>query len=194
MMDKEEKSMEQRAWSKDEEEKSMDKRALNERPRRRSPLIRSEKGLALVTVLVLSLICLSVISTLLYMVIQGTRVSGFYKRYETAGEMVVLPLLNLPDSCDCGNPEDPTDNLYGGAVSCLCDKLCDETFIYPGPVLNWTNCAVNDTALDPTNNPDIQFDLAGFNTTYRVSVKIVDTIRGNSDLSGEELGGNQPLV
>jgi hypothetical protein len=208
MMDKEEKSMEQRAWSKDEEEKSMDKRALNERPRRRSPLIRSEKGLALVTVLVLSLICLSVISTLLYMVIQGTRVSGFYKRYETAresalggaeigadliserGEMVVLPLLNLPDFCDCGNPEDPTDNLYGGAVSCLCDKLCDETFIYPGPVLNWTNCAVNDTALDPTNNPDIQFDLAGFNTTYRVSVKIVDTIRGNSDLSGEELGGS----
>jgi hypothetical protein len=204
-MDKQAGSSDQRAWSKDEEEQSMEQRALIGRPRRRSPLIRSEKGLALVTVLVLSLICLSVISTLLYMVIQGTRFSGFYKRYETAREAALggaelgadlildrgalsVPGLALTStsgsftSCDCGDPDDPNDNLdnFGAGVrTCLCDKLCDAT-------ADWPACSFT---LNPTDTPDLWFDLTGINTTYRVSVKIVDTIRGNSDLSGEELGG-----
>ena len=184
---------------------SRGKRALNERPRERSPLIRAEKGLALVTVLVLSLICLSVISALLYMVTQGTRFSGFYKRYETAREAALggaelgtdlildrgalsIPGLAMASSsgsftsCDCGDPDDPNDNRdnFGAGVrTCMCDKLCDATADWPG-------CSMT---LDPTDTPDLWFDLTGINTTYRVSVKIVDTIRGNSDLSGEELGG-----
>jgi hypothetical protein len=190
----------------DKKAKSREQRALNERPRRRSPLIRSEKGLALVTVLVLSLICLSVISALLYMVIQGTRFSGFYKRYETAREAALggaelgadLVLdrgaLSVPGLaitaptgsftvCDCGDPDDPNDNLdnFGAGVrTCLCDKLCDATTDWP------VGCSMT---LSPTDTPDLWFDLTGINTTYRVSVKIVDTIRGNSDLSGEDLGG-----
>lgn len=170
-------------------------------------ILSSEKGLALVTVLVLSLICLSIISTLLYMVIQGTKFTGYYKRYETAreaalggaeigsdlimqrGELIIPGLVNMPNFCDCGDPDNPNDNLYSGVPSCLCDKLCDTAIIYPGPTLNWVNCAAADIELDPTNNPDIQFSLQGINTMYQVSAKIVDTIRGNSDLSGEELGG-----
>jgi hypothetical protein len=190
----------------DKKAKSREQRALNERPQRRSPLIRSEKGLALVTVLVLSLICLSVISALLYMVIQGTRFSGFYKRYETAREAALggaelgadlvldrgalsVPGLAITSTsgsftvCDCGDPDDPNDNLdnFGAGVrTCLCDKLCDATADWPG-------CSMT---LNPTDIPDLWFDLTGINTTYRVSVKIVDTIRGNSDLSGEDLGGS----
>jgi hypothetical protein len=190
----------------DKKAKSREQRALNERPQRRSPLIRSEKGLALVTVLVLSLICLSVISALLYMVIQGTRFSGFYKRYETAREAALggaelgadlvldrgalsVPGLAITSTsgsftvCDCGDPDDPNDNLdnFGAGVrTCLCDKLCDAT-------ADWPVCSMT---LNPTDTPDLWFDLTGINTTYRVSVKIVDTIRGNSDLSGEDLGGS----
>jgi len=190
----------------DKKAKSRGQRALTERPRKRSPLIRSERGLALVTVLVLSLICLSVISALLYMVTQGTRFSGFYKRYETAREAALggaelgadlildRGALSVPGlamvstsgsftSCDCGDPDDPNDNLdnFGAGVrTCMCDKLCDATADWPG-------CSMT---LNPTDTPDLWFDLIGINTTYRVSVKIVDTIRGNSDLSGEELGGS----
>jgi hypothetical protein len=145
------------------------------------------------------------------MVIQGTRFSGFYKRYETAreaavggaeigadliderGELVIPGFVNLPSFCDCGIAEDPTDNLYGGVPSCLCDKLCDSTFTYPGPVLNWVNCTVADTTFDPETNPDMQFILAGVNTNYQVSVKIIDSFQGNSDVSGEQLGGG-PVV
>ena len=46
--------------------------------------LRNEKGLALVMVLILSLIALTIISTLIFMVTQGTKVSGFYKRYATS--------------------------------------------------------------------------------------------------------------
>ena len=171
-------------------------------------MLRSEKGLALVTVLILSLITLAIISTLIYMVIQGTRVSGSFKRYGTAreaavggselgadfindrGTMVIPGLVNLPNFCDCGDPDDPNDNLYSGAPSCLCDKLCDTAIVYPGAALNWVHCGVDDITLDPTTNPDIQFTLPGVGgINYQVSVKIVDTIRGNSDLSGESLGG-----
>jgi hypothetical protein len=170
-------------------------------------MLRSEKGLALVTVLVLSLITLAIITTLIYMVIQGTRLSGYYKRFETAREAAVggaeigadlvmqrgslsIPLLTITSttygaggflSCDCGDPDDPDDNRdSNNARTCLCDKLCDSTANWPG--------ACNIT-MNPTDTPDLEFQLAGINANYLVSVKIVDTIRGNSDLSGEDLGG-----
>jgi len=194
----------------DKATKNTEKRAKNEETVRADAhfsMASSEKGLALVTVLVLSLICLTIISTLVYMVIQGTKFSGFYKRYETAreaalgaaeigaelillrGELDIPGLMVMPNYCDCGDPDDPTDNLYGGVPSCFCDKLCDTALIYPGPSLNWVNCAAPDISLDPKNNPDIQFTLTGLNTTYLVSAKIVDVVRGNTDLSGEALGG-----
>ena len=37
------------------------------------PILRSEKGIALVMVLVISLIALAIVSTMLYFVLQGTR-------------------------------------------------------------------------------------------------------------------------
>jgi len=208
-MDKATKSIGHRAWSKELGRKSTEKRAKNEEPVRNNAcfsLVKSEKGLALITVLVLSLICLSVISTLLYMVIQGTRFSGFYKRYETAREAALggaelgadlildrgalstgLLLVSTTSGsftlCDCGDPDDPDDNKDGaglGARTCLCDKLCDATADWP---------ACSDT-LNPMDSPDLEFELTGINTVYLVSAKIVDTIRGNSDLSGESLGGS----
>lgn len=200
MMDKEAKSREQRAERKGQRE--------FRRKNSYNSMLRSEKGLALVTVLVLSLITLAIISTLIYMVIQGTRFSGFYKRFETAREAAVggaeigadlvmqrgdisIPLLTITStsigaggflSCDCGDPDDPNDNRdSNNERTCLCDKLCDST-------ANWPGCSFS---LDPTDNPDLEFQLAGANafSFYQVSVKIVDTIRGNSDLSGEDLGG-----
>ena len=188
------------------------KREVNKKPVRedsRLSMLMSERGLALVTILVLSLITLAVISTLVSMVIQGTRTSGYYKRYETAREAAVggaelagdlilergllsVPLLSMWSSstgsggflsCDCGDPDDPNDNRDSlGVRTCLCDKLCDST-------VDWPDACSN--TLAPTDTPDLEFDMAGINTTYRVSVKIVDTIRGNSDVgvSVGQLGG-----
>ena len=170
--------------------------------------VRNEKGIALVSVLILSLIALSIIATLIYLVIQGTRFSGFFKRYETAreagtgGAEITVDLINnqgmLPDllsvfpkKCDCGLDDTPADNSVinddgslstpTGAYICLCAKICDATADWPA------GC---DSSLDATTNPDLSLSLAGIGgDSYSVNTKIVDTIPGITDMSGEDLGG-----
>jgi hypothetical protein len=175
--------------------------------------INNEKGIALMMVLVLSLIALAIVATLVYIVIQGTKTSGFMKRYESAreagiggaeiagalisnrGELnlsALDPSLNLPNQCDCGDPLTPGDSKFsdgtaipaGSEYICICAKLCDYT-------VNWP--AACSSTLDPLTSPDMQFDLLSdpldpTKPTYQVSAKIVDTTIGNSSLSGELLG------
>jgi hypothetical protein len=178
--------------------------------------LRNEKGIALAMVLILSLISLAIVAALVYLVTQGTKFSGEFKRYETAreagmggaeitaalihnrGEMNILG-LGLTDSCSCGDPDVVGDNTFsdgtaipaGSPYICLCAKLCDPT--YTDATYNWGACT-DGTTFDPTANPDIQLDLSSnpldpSSTQYRVSAKIINTTLGNSDLSGEELGG-----
>lgn len=165
--------------------------------------LRNEKGIALVMVLVLALISLAIVATLVYMVLQGTKSSGFLKRYESAREAGMggtelvaalisnrgdLNITGLPiDSkstvsfvlCDCGLPDVLGDNVPN---TCLCRKLCD-------PTASWVAAGCDDS-FDPTSNYDMYFKLPGLDTNeFEVFAKIVDTTLGNSDLSGEDLGG-----
>ena len=164
--------------------------------------VHNEKGIALAMVLVLSVIALAIISALIYLVLQGTKFSGFYKRYGTVhdaglgaaeiagtlvanrGNLVVTGLINFPTPCNCGDPDVPGDTTPD---TCLCRKLCDPPYENDGTP-NWTlaNC---DNSFTATSNPDMQVTLSGTNANYLVSAKIVDTRRGNSDLSTEALGG-----
>ena len=171
--------------------------------------LKNEKGIALVMVMVLSLIVFTIVSTLIYLVIQGTKYSGTFKRYETAREAGVggaeiaaalifnrgnldLLGLGLTDRCDCGDPDLAGDNTFSngspltGDYICLCAKLCDPT--YTGAIFNWGACT-NGTTFDPTANADVNFTLSGIGTSFDVAAKIVNTTMGNSDLSGEDLGG-----
>jgi hypothetical protein len=181
--------------------------------KRKIPVLNNERGIALVMVLVLSLIALAIMATLIYMVIQGTKFSGAYKRYATAldaghggtelmtaligarGELNLPPLgIALTDVCNCGFDTDPYDENYPDPTTssgvtpapCICWKLCMPPYKSDGTP-NWPGC---DSSLDPTSNPDIPaFQLAGSGTTtYTVSAKIVDTTVGVTDLSGEDLG------
>ncbi|HJW30822.1 MAG TPA: hypothetical protein VJ508_16420, partial [Saprospiraceae bacterium] len=49
-------------------------------------LIGNEKGVALVMVVIIALIGLMMVSTLLFMVTQGTRISGFQRVFRTTDE------------------------------------------------------------------------------------------------------------
>jgi hypothetical protein len=169
--------------------------------------LNNEKGIALVMVLVLSLIALVIISTLLYLVIQGTKFSGFHKRYATAlnagfggaeisaalisnrGKLVIPGLVNLPTSCICGFDTNPYDETYPDPSpnTCLCRKLCIPPYNINGSY-NWGLCGADGVSIDPLIAPDIPpFDLSGSGTNYRVFAKIVDTTVGVTDLSGENL-------
>jgi len=74
----------------------------------------------------------------------------------------------------------------GDPYECLCAKLCDPT--YTGATYNWGGCT-DGTTLDPNAGTDIAFTLSGVGTDFDVAAKIVNTTLGNSDLSGEDLGG-----
>ncbi|MEW6569825.1 MAG: hypothetical protein AB1390_01420 [Nitrospirota bacterium] len=171
--------------------------------------LANEKGIALAMVLVLSLIALTIVGTLIYLVIQGTNFSGFHKRYASAldagfggveiaaalisnrGQLLIPGIgINLPNTCLCGLDPDPYDENYSNPSpdTCLCRKLCippyksDRTY-------NW-NLPDCSASLNPIDNPDFRpFPLSGFGTNYQVFVKIVDTTKGYTDLSGEDLGG-----
>lgn len=176
--------------------------------------IKNEKGIALVMVLILALIGLAIVSALLFMMTQGTIMSGGQKFYRTAEEASYggaelaasylgnRGLLNIPaggafsgilfaSGCNCGDPYTFTDNVISGTTThdIRCNKLCNPTNAWQegAPASNAQK------ALDPTNTPDFQFTLGIAPATFTVFAKIVDTVQGNSDVGGlvttGELGG-----
>ncbi len=52
----------------------------------------------------------------------------------------------------------------------------------------WTSCVANDSSIEPTTNPDLQFELSNFT----IFTKLVDTIEGNT-ASGELVTGGGTL-
>lgn len=154
----------------------------------------NDRGIALVTVLVLSAIALIIMAGLIYIVTVGTQVSGIEKRYKTAleaaagGADVTFQVIAARGN----NPFDPTITTLLSFerfnLNCLLDKMRNAT--YKGATFNWSNCAgfsskATSLVIDPTDSQsyDLRFDLG----SYRVYAKIVDTVEGNS-------GGDEGLI
>lgn len=159
-------------------------------------VVRNEKGIALVMVLVIALIGLGVVSALLFMLTQGTKSSGAYRFFRTAeeasqgGTEVAVEFIKSSGT--------PVPGLLNTAVAttasnCLQDKLNiagGATF----PPAAWANCttAGMDLSFNPWRNADLQFDpptLPGL-PQYTVFVKIIDTVAGNTDQSNIVANGN----
>jgi len=160
---------------------------------------RNEKGIALVMALVLALIALAIVSALLFFITQGSSISGIMKRYETAneaakggGEIFTKDLVtetlreNLPSRMSDFNGANPNLNMVTSSNNCLYTKLTNPTSL-------WGACS---TAFDPKTTPDITFTLSGPNSSssdrskdFNVFIKVVDTVGGNTDLSGLDLEG-----
>ncbi|HIC97432.1 MAG TPA: hypothetical protein EYP11_03420 [Aquificaceae bacterium] len=73
-----------------------------------------ERGIALVTTLLLGAIALALVGTLLYMITTGTRISGTEKRYSTALEAAK------------GAAEYIMVKLLSGSLTCNGGKACSE--------------------------------------------------------------------
>jgi hypothetical protein len=162
--------------------------------------MRNEKGIALVLVLVLSLIALAIVSALLFMITQGTQLSGFHKFYRTSEEAAMggveasLAFIRAGGASVPGDVFHELQNARLGidagtsSAACLGDKLNHST-------ADW-HCGADDKTFDPTNNPDMTFEL-GTDPTFMVFAKLVDTTKGNTDTSGlvteGELGGTNTV-
>jgi hypothetical protein len=161
-----------------------------QRPRKiaisyRLSAMSSQKGIALVMILILSAIALAIMAGLLYMLTAGTQVSGLQKRYATAleagkgGADVTFQLIGAR-----GNPDIPGINFNQTAsTTCLTDKLNKST-------TDWSSTCDNSLSIIPgtTSTYDMFCDIgASPYPTYRVYSKIVDTVEGNS-------GGDEGLT
>ncbi|MBI5633003.1 MAG: hypothetical protein HZA15_05940 [Nitrospirae bacterium] len=156
-------------------------------------ITKNERGIALVMVLMLALIGLAMVSALLFMVTQGTSLSGAMKFYGTADEAAVgatdftgeyiynrglMTALGATTVCNCGDPAIYTDTVPD---TCRCRKICNPTSQYNA---SGTACVDEDTAtggLQISYDPSQNFDGSAVLGEYTVTYKIIDTIEGNTD-------------
>ena len=151
--------------------------------------LQNERGIALVTALLLTLIALAITMAILYMVIWQTKLSGAHKRYKTALEasqggvqlftQQIIPQVFANVSGSSLASQFAGLSLNEPNASCLEFKL-------KNPTSSWsTKCGPDATPFDATSMPDVTFNLQGASSVpYTVYSKIVDTVPGNSDLSG----------
>jgi hypothetical protein len=167
--------------------------------------LNNDKGIALVTSLMLTLLTLTISMVMLYMVLQSTQMSGAHKRYKntldaaTGGVDIVtmdaLPYLLsfavAPNGTSLINRLNASMNLAasmgpGVTDACLQEKLTSKV---------WASCGVASSSIDPKVSPDITFTLQsqvpGLNAAsgFKVYTKIVSTTPGSTDMSGRNLDG-----
>lgn len=159
-------------------------------------LLKNENGIALVTALMLTLISLTMIMALLYMITAGTQLTGAQKRYKTSlaaaqgGADVVIKDI-LPSIMQNQGDANLVANVEGGfsalsldvtaTQACLQAKLTTPTSQWPSACSQQSN---------PKQGPDMSLLLPStIGEPYRIYTKIIDTVKGNSDISGLQLEG-----
>ena len=181
---------------------------------RYSSLITSQRGIALIMVIVLSAIALAIMAALLYMVMSRSQISGLQKRYKTSyeagmgGASLTYEYIDLRGDAASDSSFDTTLNSKGinfvvgssfittpsGCQTKTTDTSCGPLGNYTGlatklylPTKCWLNCDLSQT-IDPSTSStyDFAFQLPGQYTNYNVYGKITDTVLGNSS-GGEDL-------
>jgi hypothetical protein len=82
--------------------------------------IRNQKGIALFTALLMSLVIMAMVTGVLYFVTQSTKMSGAGKRYTTADEAAAGSIDIIKDSINL--------TIWGGSISGLIDDSGSECF------------------------------------------------------------------
>ncbi|MDU0458129.1 MAG: pilus assembly protein PilX [Geobacteraceae bacterium] len=156
-------------------------------------LLDSNKGMALITALMLTLIGLTMILSLLYIVSQNISASGAQKRYESSLEAAhggvdilsreIIPRLFKGDSvADITGNYNTMLSTYMSIPSSLClnDKLTKKRS-------EWTNCSTDSADIDAKKSFDVSLTLKNVDLAqpgFTVYSKITDTAPGNTDNSG----------
>lgn len=158
----------------------------------------------MVTSLMLTLISLTIVMAVMYMIIQSVQQSGMVKRYKTALEAsyggtdimmkeLIPEILKNAESATLFDDLEDKYSLISLAVnpdndmrSCFQRKLTMQ-------VSEWQDdkCVAANQSVNAKELPDLQFNMQAMSgAPYTVYAKIVDTIRGNTDMSGLQLEGS----
>ena len=158
---------------------------------------KNQKGIALVTALLITLISLAIIMAVIYFVTQGTKISSLEKRYQTAldasyGGVEIITKDIIPQTIGGTALSSLVSSFpatYQGMISrqvtdaCFTDKMTKSTS-------NWaTGCSTTITDVKATY--DFKVTLSGIapQPNFTVYAKVVDTVKGNTDTSGLVLEG-----
>lgn len=155
-------------------QKSGPLKRLNAEGRMLTAIVLNESGIALMLVLVLSAISLAIMAGMIYMITQGTIVSGIEKRYKTAleaskgGTEVVFQFIG-----DRGTSNLPVNLIKTPTDPCLTDKLTKAT-------ANWNPSCDSSITINTATGNESTYDMSFAFGSYNVYSKIVDTVEGNS--------------
>lgn len=156
--------------------------------------MKNQRGIALVTALLLTLISLAVIMTVLYFINSGTAVSAANKRYRSAVEAAhgggdlsrqLIADLYSPSFANISGAKIGLEAAYSAigltvpvSSVCLDQKLHNATS-------QWSACSPESKTTDPRVSPDITFKLQGVPSQpgFNVFTKIVNSTPGNSSES-----------
>jgi hypothetical protein len=149
-------------------------------------LLSTEKGIALVMVLILAAISLAIMAALIYMITVSTQVSGIQKRYRTAleagkgGASVAFQTIGAGGDPNLGLANFSIPSMNVGGTDCFTAKLNSATADWPKDGSGNDICSTSFN-IDPTqpSSYDWSFQL-GSTAAYDVYAKIVDTVNGNS--------------
>lgn len=135
----------------------------------------NNRGIALVTAMILALIAMAIAVATIYMILQSTEISGIKKRYTTAlgASKGVTEGTALLISLYGAIPSDMTGITTISNATCFKKKLMERK-------ADWGSCDSVPTV--SSSSYDIKFDFGD----YKAYGKIVDTIPGNT-LVGESL-------
>ena len=165
--------------------------------------LADKKGVALVVVLAIVVVCTAMVAVVLHFIQRGTETSVLEQKYATAkdaslgaldvfakeiipmaiGMAQVTPANSITSALTNFTSITSATITAGVANTCFSDKLLKST-------ADWTNCATSNSSSDPKTSPDVTFTLQGANEQpFRVYAKIVDTVSGNSNTSSILLEG-----
>lgn len=155
-------------------------------------ILRSQKGAALITALMLTMLSLVIAIALLTMITTRTQVSASQKRYRSSltaakGGVELVTREIVPRLFSGDNPS-ALEQGYAPIELKLSETDCLRQKLELGRG-GWTSCNQAQASPDPARAPDISFRLSGLpeQKGFLVTTKIVDTVPGNSDRSGSDL-------
>ncbi|HEX2965892.1 MAG TPA: hypothetical protein VHO84_08905 [Syntrophorhabdaceae bacterium] len=170
-------------------------------------LLTDKSGVALVLVLMIVVISAGLLSVIMYFALSGSEISGLQRKYETSKEASLGAIDIFTKEIIPKTLQQPTGGLslvaaalnQGSGIvnaissdasqnSCFRSKLTSSKL----STGIWANCTADDSSADANLKPDITFKLmsaSGSAKPFEVKTKIIDTIAGNSNLSGVLLSG-----
>jgi hypothetical protein len=157
------------------------------------------KGMALVMALITVTVSAGLLAVVMYFAMSGSEISGLQRKYQSSkeaslGAVDILTkefIQRVIAGQNIGGQQaiDILGSFTWGTNSalvnttnqCFYDKLTQ-------PTSTWiASCS---GTINPTDSPDVTFNLlSADNKSYQIRTKIIDTVKGNSNMSGVILEG-----